>query len=99
MHGHPKGHVLGKNGNKDGWGGGVSMFSEPKLGMHVINVCVLMKHGHITYCLTQDMFEDESKSKPELYQETVALTYGDTAIVYLKPKLSCKSTTSYYHMV
>lgn len=84
--------------------GGVSKFSEPKLGVHVINVCVLMKHGHITYCLTQDMFEDESgcccnKSKPELHQETVALTYGDTAIVYLKPKLSCKSTTSYYHMV
>lgn len=52
MHEHTKGHVLGKNGNKERWGLCVFMSSELKLGVNVINVCVLMKHGYIINLLT-----------------------------------------------
>lgn len=38
----------------------VSVPSEPKLGVHVINARVLVKHDHIIYCLNQDSFEGES---------------------------------------
>lgn len=71
----------------------VSLFSERKLGVNVINVSVLMKHSHIIYCLTQDSPEGERgcycniKGKPELHQEPVTLIYGDIIIVYLKLKL------------
>lgn len=37
----------------------VSMSSERKLGVHVINVCVLMKHGHNINYLKGDSFKGE----------------------------------------
>ena len=40
---HSKGHMLGKNGNQDGWGC-LSMFSQLKLRVHVVkNGCVKVK--------------------------------------------------------
>jgi len=59
MHEHTRGHVLGKNGKKDRWGLCVSMSSKLKLGVHVINACVLRNHGHIINRLKQDHFEGE----------------------------------------
>lgn len=62
MHGHTRGHVLGKNGKKDRWGLCVSLSLELTLGVHVINACVLREHGHVTSCLKQDYFRGESKT-------------------------------------
>lgn len=59
MQEHTRGHVLGKNGKKNGGRLCVSMFSELKLGVLVVNACVLRKHDHIINHLKQDSFEGE----------------------------------------
>lgn len=80
-HEHSKGHVLGKNGNQDGWGC-LSVFSQLKLRMHVVKMAVCW--WSLAILSKQDGLEGKSDCC-----ETVTPAYGDSAIIYLKPKPSC----------